>query len=71
MSEDGTLRAKGTLTVVDADAGQTGFQVQNSTSGTYGLFTLNAAGAWLYSLNNTAAVVQAWRPARSSPMRSP
>ncbi len=59
VSEDGTQSATGTLTVVDPDAGQSAFQTQTATAGTYGSFTLNAAGAWIYALNNSAAAVQA------------
>ncbi|WP_259372616.1 beta strand repeat-containing protein [Piscinibacter defluvii] len=58
VREDVTLSTGGTLTVVDADAGQSVFNAQ-STSGTYGSFAINAAGVWTYTLNNAAANVQA------------
>ena len=60
LSEDGNLSASGKLTVadVDADAGPASFQTQHDSVGTYGSFSIDAAGAWNYSLKNAAAVVQ-------------
>ncbi|MBX3606480.1 MAG: VCBS domain-containing protein [Piscinibacter sp.] len=58
VREDVTLSASGALTVVDLDAGQSVFNAQTST-GTYGSFSINAAGSWTYTLNNAAANVQA------------
>ncbi|WP_172203783.1 S-layer family protein, partial [Niveibacterium sp. COAC-50] len=58
----GTPNASGTVTVSDADAGQSSFQAvaPASLSGTYGTFTFNAAtGAWTYALDNTKAATQA------------
>ncbi|XUM24916.1 beta strand repeat-containing protein [Bradyrhizobium oligotrophicum S58] len=60
VKEDGTLTAGGTLTVTDVDSGEAQFQTPASLAGTYGTFTFNAAtGAWGYTLNNSAANVQA------------
>ncbi|BAM90588.1 putative outer membrane adhesin like protein, multiple VCBS domains [Bradyrhizobium oligotrophicum S58] len=60
VKEDGTLTAAGTLTVTDVDTGEAQFQTPASLAGTYGTFTFNAAtGAWGYTLNNSAANVQA------------
>ncbi|NPV19541.1 beta strand repeat-containing protein [Bradyrhizobium aeschynomenes] len=60
VKEDGTLTAGGTLTVSDVDSGENQFQTPASLAGTYGTFTFNAVtGAWGYTLNNSAANVQA------------
>ncbi|MDQ2141342.1 VCBS domain-containing protein, partial [Alcaligenaceae bacterium B3P038] len=59
VTEDSVLTASGTLTVTDADAGQATFTAQAGTAGTYGSFSIGADGAWTYTLNNTAANVQA------------
>jgi len=59
VSEDGILQATGTLTVSDPDAGESVFQVQTGVASTYGSFSVNAAGAWSYNLNNSASAVQA------------
>ncbi|WP_322517587.1 tandem-95 repeat protein [Rhodopseudomonas palustris] len=59
VKEDGTLTAGGTLTIADADSGQSLFQTPMSLTGTYGTFTFNATtGAWGYTLNNSASNVQ-------------
>ena len=42
----------GTLSVTDADAGEASFQVQSSTAGAHGTFSIDAAGHWTYTLNN-------------------
>ena len=46
------------LTASDADAGQSGFQAKASTAGTYGTFSLTAAGAWTYAVSNSLPAVQ-------------
>ena len=53
------LTTGGTLTISDADAGQASFAPQAATAGSFGTFTLDAAGAWTYALNNAAPAVQA------------
>src|SRR6185369_9966677 len=57
--EDTTLTSTGTLVISDADAGQSSFIAQSGSAGTYGSFSLTAAGVWTYTLNNAAANVQA------------
>ncbi|MGJ4894650.1 VCBS domain-containing protein [Bradyrhizobium oligotrophicum] len=60
VKEDGTLTAGGTLTVTDVDSGEAQFQTPASLAGTYGTFIFNAVtGDWGYTLNNSAANVQA------------
>ncbi|MBL8454037.1 MAG: VCBS domain-containing protein, partial [Zoogloea sp.] len=51
--------ASGTLSIVDPDAGEAVFQPQTNTAGTYGSFSVNSAGAWTYTIDNTRPVVQA------------
>jgi VCBS repeat-containing protein len=56
----GTPSASGTLTIGDADSGQSSFQAPGSVAGTYGTFTFNAGtGAWSYALDNTRNATQA------------
>jgi VCBS repeat-containing protein len=52
------LRTSGALTVSDVDAGQAGFIAQTNTAGTYGTFTLDAAGNWTYTAANGQAAIQ-------------
>ncbi|AMC34710.1 retention module-containing protein [Janthinobacterium sp. B9-8] len=59
VKEDTTLTTSGTLLVNDKDAGQSSFQAQTDTSGTYGKFSIGTDGKWTYALNNAAANVQA------------
>lgn len=58
VQEDNTLSATGTLTVVDPDTDEAIFIAQNET-GTYGDFTLDTAGAWIYDLDNDNSEIQA------------
>lgn len=58
VTEDSGLAATGLLSVTDVDNGEAGF-VAGILNGAYGSLTLNAAGAWSYSLNNSLAAVQA------------
>ncbi len=51
--------ATGTLTIADADAGQSSFTAQAGTAGTYGSFDLTTAGDWTYTLDNSKAAAQA------------
>ena len=57
VTEDGTVLASGTLIVSDVDSATT--VVPGSVAGTYGDFTINAAGQWTYTLRNADANVQA------------
>lgn len=60
LSEDGAgSTANGTLTIAGASVGQASFVVQSGVVGAYGTFSLSAAGAWTYVLNNAATHVQA------------
>ena len=59
MSEDGkALVDSGGLTATDTDTGQSKFQAASTTTA-YGSYTLDAAGNWVYSLDNSNAAVQA------------
>ncbi|MDD3327750.1 MAG: Ig-like domain-containing protein, partial [Zoogloea sp.] len=65
VQEDTTLAASGTLTITDPDAGEARFQPQASTPGTYGSFSIDAAGAWSYALDNSSPAVQALKDGES------
>jgi T1SS-143 domain-containing protein len=65
VTEDGTLTAGGTLTVVDPDAGQSSFLAQTNALGTYGTFSITTQGVWTYTLSNTAPNVQALNAGQS------
>ena len=54
VTEDdaGAAQARGALTVRDPDAGEAAFTGQTDVEGTYGTFTLEAEGAWAYTLDN-------------------
>jgi VCBS repeat-containing protein len=53
----GRLTTGGTLSIADADAGESAFQPQG-TPGLYGSFVLAAAGAWTYAADNAQAAIQ-------------
>ena len=58
--EDVTPSVSGQLSASDVDAGATQtWSVQGAAAGTYGSLAVNATGQWTYTLNNSAAVVQA------------
>jgi len=59
VTEDTTLTTSGSLTVSDADAGEAVFVAQSAVAGTYGSFSIDANGQWTYTLDNSAADVQA------------
>jgi VCBS repeat-containing protein len=59
VTEDGTLADSGALTVTDPDAGQAAFNPQTGSAGTYGSFSIDAAGTWTYNLANASPLVQA------------
>ncbi|MCK6392377.1 retention module-containing protein, partial [Zoogloea sp.] len=59
VTEDTVPSTGGTLSITDVDGGEAGFQPQNSVAGTYGSFSLDAAGNWTYTLNNAHPDVQA------------
>ncbi len=54
----GAPTAMGQLNVTDVDSPAT-FTVQTNAAATYGTFSITAAGAWSYALNNAHASVQA------------
>ena len=58
VQEDTTLLASGTLAITDADPGEAAFQTQAGTPGTYGSFSITAAGQWTYTLDNGNPLVQ-------------
>jgi VCBS repeat-containing protein len=58
VSEDGVLTTAGSLSVADADAGQSSFVAQPSVAGQYGTFTLGVTGAWTYTANNGLTAIQ-------------
>ncbi|MBD2463503.1 Ig-like domain-containing protein [Oscillatoria sp. FACHB-1407] len=53
VTEDGTLTANGSLSITDVDAGETSFVAQTGAIGTYGSFSVDTAGAWTYTADNT------------------
>ncbi len=59
VTEDSTVVATGTLTIADADTGQSVFAVQTGTAGSYGTFSVTAAGVWTYTLDDASTAVQA------------
>ena len=59
VTEDLSVAASGQLSAADLDTGEIGFRAQSAIAGTYGSFSLDAAGNWAYGLNNAAANVQA------------
>ncbi|MGJ8691692.1 MAG: VCBS domain-containing protein [Thalassotalea sp.] len=59
VTEDTTLTATGTLTVVDPNTGEDAFVAQAAAAGSYGTLAIDTAGAWTYTLTNDASAVQA------------
>uniref|UniRef100_UPI0035AFED84 retention module-containing protein n=1 Tax=Zoogloea sp. TaxID=49181 RepID=UPI0035AFED84 len=59
VQEDSVLSAAGTLTISDPDAGEATFQPQTHIAGSYGHFSIDATGAWSYTLDNASPAVQA------------
>ncbi|MES2625820.1 MAG: VCBS domain-containing protein [Pseudomonadota bacterium] len=57
VKEESDLSASGTLSIVDADAGQSEFAAGAGTT-TYGNYTLGSNGVWSYTLDNANATVQ-------------
>jgi large repetitive protein len=54
----GNLVAGGALTIADIDQGQSTFVPQASAVGTYGTFTLDAAGNWSYTASDGQLAIQ-------------
>ena len=59
VTEDVTLTASGTLTISDPDAGESVFQAQTNAATSYGTFSVDAGGAWVYTLDNANPLIQA------------
>lgn len=51
---DAVTTAAGALTIDDADSGESAFQVPADLNGVYGAWTLDTAGNWTYTLDNSA-----------------
>ncbi|MFO0993534.1 MAG: VCBS domain-containing protein [Hyphomicrobiales bacterium] len=58
VTEEGDLTTQGSLTIADPDSGQAAFAAQASVAGTYGTFTLDAAGNWTYTADNSQQAIQ-------------
>jgi len=54
----GDINASGSLTVVDPDAGESSFQAE-TVNGSYGDLTIDTAGNWSYSADNSQLAIQA------------
>ncbi|MGF6313289.1 VCBS repeat-containing protein, partial [Bradyrhizobium sp. i1.8.4] len=56
----GNLATGGALTIADVDQGQSNFTAQASTAGSngYGSFTLDAAGNWTYTADDSQTAIQ-------------
>src|SRR6185295_6657609 len=52
------LTTAGDLTIADVDAGESNFTPHASIAGTYGTFSLDAAGHWTYTADNSQAAIQ-------------
>ena len=51
------ISASGLLTITDVDVGESTFQ-PGAVGGTYGSLTIDAAGNWSYTADNTQAAIQ-------------
>ena len=60
VNGSGNLHTGGTLTIVDADQGQSNFVAQASVAGSngHGVFTLNENGTWTYRADNSQLAIQ-------------
>src|SRR5204863_7109129 len=54
----GNLTTGGALTIADVDQGQSNFAPQAAAAGSYGTFTLDAAGNWTYTASDSQTAVQ-------------
>lgn len=59
VTEDKTPQAAGQITVTDVDHGEAAMQASGPVAGAYGVFAMDAAGAWSYALNSDLLAVQA------------
>lgn len=58
VTEDGVAMTGGVLSVVDADLDQAAFTAQAGVAGTYGSFSIDTAGNWTYSADNSLTEIQ-------------
>jgi large repetitive protein len=65
VQEDVTASAVGSLTAADPESGSVAFTPQAATAGVYGNFSITGGGAWIYTLANSSANVQALRVGES------
>jgi VCBS repeat-containing protein len=49
---DATLSSKGKLSITDADDGESVYVSQTDTQGTYGTFSIETDGAWIFTANS-------------------
>ena len=56
----GKLSTSGALSIIDVDHGQSAFVAQAATAGShgFGIFTLDSAGHWTYTADNTQLAIQ-------------
>ncbi|MCP5078044.1 MAG: tandem-95 repeat protein, partial [Psychromonas sp.] len=59
IDEDMSTAISGSLSVSDEDSGEAVVVAQTDVVGEYGHFSINSAGEWLYTLDNTNTEVQA------------
>ena len=59
LNSVGNLRASGVLTVTDPDPGESSFTAASGVVGTYGTLSINAAGEWSYTADNSQSAIQA------------
>ena len=58
VTEDGTLITSGSLFIHDIDNGESAFQAQSGVTTAHGSFSVNTAGEWIYTLDNSQCEVQ-------------
>ncbi|MBU2881712.1 VCBS domain-containing protein [Psychrosphaera sp. B3R10] len=59
VTNDTTDDITGTITISDADDGESAAQIQTDVVTTYGIFSINANGEWTYSVDETNSSVAA------------
>ena len=57
VTEDAVITVSGQLTITDPDANQAEFVAQTDLAGTYGSLSVDETGAWSYTLDNDATVL--------------
>jgi VCBS repeat-containing protein len=56
-----SLTTSGTLTIADADQGQSSYAPRSNVAGTYGTFSLTADGVWTYTADDDQTAIQQLR----------